>query len=102
MTAKYLLMIKHIVSIQLKDEDKDKAQVLKKALEDLPSKIKEIRAFEVGLNISEAKSAFDLVLVSDFDSLDDLNIYRQHPEHVKVLELIARYKTASIVVDYQK
>jgi len=94
-------MIKHIVAFNLKAEHKNKAQVIKNELESLPAKISQILSFEVGINISEAETAFDMVLLSTFRSVDDLNIYRQHPEHLKVLDIIQLYKDQSMVVDYQ-
>ncbi len=94
-------MIKHIVSFKLKTEYKNKAQLIKQELESLPSKINQIRFFEIGINISDSISAFDMVLVSDFYSLQDLDIYRNHPDHIKVLDLIKLYKKESMVVDYE-
>ncbi len=94
-------MIKHIVSFKLKEEHKDKTQIIKKALEALPSKINQIIGFEVGINISDSVAAYDIVLVSEFISLKELNEYRIHPEHIKVTEIIALYKSESMVVDYQ-
>jgi hypothetical protein len=94
-------MIKHIVSFKLKDEFTNKASLIKDALDGLPVKILEIKTFEVGINIADTDSAYDLVLVSEFESLDDLNTYRVHPEHQKVVELIAKYKLTSMVVDYK-
>ena len=93
-------MIKHIVSIKIKEKSKDQIDLVKSALESLPAKILEIKLFEVGVNISSAKSAYDLVLISEFDSLDTLETYRIHPEHQKVLELIKKHKSTSMVVDY--
>lgn len=95
-------MIKHIVSFKLKPEYKDKAPQIKQALDSLPEKIFQIKYFQIGINISTAPSAYDLVLVSGFDSVEDLDIYRKHPEHVKVVEFIALYKAESMVVDYIK
>ena len=94
-------MIKHIVSFKLQEEYKDKAELIKQELEALPKKIKQIKTFEVGLNISEAESAYDVVLLSSFESIDDLNIYRNHIEHQKVLTIINAYKSESMVVDYK-
>ncbi len=93
-------MIKHIVSFKLKDEHKNKAEQIKKELEVLPSKIPQIKGYEVGLNISDSPAAYDIVLVSEFNSVKELDEYRMHPEHLKVTELIALYKTVSMVVDY--
>lgn len=95
-------MIQHIVSIRLKEEFKSKAEMIKRGLEALPEKINEIKYFEVGINISVSPSAYDLVLVSEFETLSSLKAYQIHKEHVKVLEMIKLYKLDSIVVDYKK
>jgi hypothetical protein len=93
-------MIKHIVSFKLKDDSKDRAEEIKKALETLPSKISQIKYFEVGVNISDSPAAYDVVLISEFDSVEDLNTYRLDPEHIKVTDIIRLYKSDSMVVDY--
>jgi len=92
-------MIKHIVSFKL--IDKDKAALIKIELDKLPSKISQIKMFEVGINISDSPAAYDLVLVSEFASVEDLNKYRMHSDHVKVADIIALHKTTSMVVDYE-
>jgi len=94
-------MIKHIVSFKLKDEAKDKTSLIKNLLERLPSKISEIKYFEVGVNISDSPTAFDIVLISEFESIDSLKNYQVHPEHLKVTDVIRLHKTSSMVVDYQ-
>lgn len=93
-------MIKHIVSFKLKADSIAQAPAIKARLESLTTKIEQIKFFEVGLNVSKADSAYDLVLVSEFDSLEDLEIYKFHPEHVEVVAFIKPYKLTSMVVDY--
>ena len=95
-------MIKHIVSFKLKEESKDKAELIKQKLEELSSKISQIKYFEIGINISDSPAAYDLVLVSEFLSVEELDAYRMHPEHIKVADIIALYKSTSMVVDYIK
>jgi hypothetical protein len=73
---------------------------IKADLDTLPSKIKEIKSYEVGVNINPNPLAYEIVLISEFDNFNDLNIYREHPEHVKVLELIGKYKDNSVFNDY--
>ncbi len=99
-------MIKHIVMIKLKEFSTDKEKTLKineikNGLENLPSLIKEIKFFEVGVNINPSERASDLVLVSDFDSLKDLDIYRVHPEHLKVVDVIKENAAKVTAVDYK-
>lgn len=98
-------MIKHIVMFKLKDksEGRDKAaniQLLKAMLEALPARIKEILFFEVGINFLQASVAFDLVLVSQFESIEALHSYQKHPEHLKVFDFVAKTCESRIVVDY--
>ena len=75
---------------------------IKTALETLPSKIEQIKSFEIGKNMIESERAFDIVLVSEFESLDDLKIYVDHPEHQKVVTLIRKYSEKTVSVDYEK
>ena len=99
------VIIKHIVMFKLKDksEGRDKAanvQLLKEMLEALPARIKEILFFEVGINFLQASVAFDLVLVSQFESIEALHSYQKHPEHLKVFDFVAKTCESRIVVDY--
>jgi len=98
-------MIKHVVMIKLKDypaamERKMKLDKIKAELDALPSKISEIKYYEVGINIAVSPVAYDIVLISEFENMKDLMIYRDHPEHKKVLETIAEAKENSVVTDF--
>jgi len=100
-------MIHHYVMIKLKPfsgkkERSKKAVEIKNALESLPALIEEIKYYEVGLNIIESERASDILLISSFESLEDLDTYRIHPEHKKVLELIAENAEKVTAVDYEK
>jgi len=99
-------MIQHIVMFKLLDkynEEKRKeiAEELKAALDELPSKIKEIKAYEVGVNISKSSNAYDLVLVSSFDSMEALETYRVHEAHQAVVAKIKEHKKNTVAVDYE-
>ena len=97
-------MIKHIVFIRLKAADDEKLKNLnqiKEALDNLPSQIPEIKSFETGINISDSSSASDFALIGEFNSKEDLETYKSHPEHLKVLDLISSLKGRTAVVDYE-
>ena len=98
-------MIVHIVMWKLKPEVQNRDEALQrigKALEGLPGEIAQIKGFEVGVpNLSASPAGFDISLYSRFDSLDDLESYRVHPEHQKVAELIQSLTGERAVVDYQ-
>jgi len=99
-------MIKHIVLLKLKSQNSTEvlqsiAYQLKTELENLKNVIPEIRFYEVGLNIFPEATPFDMVINSAFDSVDELNKYRMHPAHIKVLDFINEVTLQKAVVDYQ-
>ena len=98
-------MIRHIVLFKLKKTDHEQSLAgikneIKKRLESLPEKIEVIGSMEVGINVVSSERAFDLALVSSFDSLDDLETYRVHPAHQEVVDFIARYRDQTAAVDF--
>ena len=95
-------MIKHIVFWNLKEENKEaNALELKKRLEALVPLIPEIVKLEVGINVNPSDMAYDICLYSEFESMDTLNTYQNHPEHVKVGEFIGDIRTSRVVCDYE-
>jgi hypothetical protein len=74
---------------------------LKKRLDALPPVINEIKAFETGINMYSGPGIWDLVLVSEFESSEDLEKYRVHPAHRKVVEFFKTVKDISASVDYE-
>ncbi|MBI5178650.1 MAG: Dabb family protein [Nitrospinae bacterium] len=59
-----------------------------------------MRECEVAHDVIHAKNSYDVVLNSVFASTDDLETYRVHPEHVKVLDLIKEVCESTVKVDY--
>ena len=100
-------MIKHIVMWTLKDfgSDKEKSENLlkmKSEIESLPEKIKEIDfSAEVGINYNHSERAYDIVLISEFNSNEELDKYRVHPIHKEVVESINSIIEKVAVVDFE-
>ena len=99
-------MIKHVVMWKLKDfaegaDKKENAQKIKSKLEGLKDKIEEIKFIEIGININDSADSYDVVLYSEFDSIEDLKIYQSHPEHVMVGDFISKVRLERKVVDYK-
>jgi len=98
-------MIRHIVAFKLKDyptkEEKLRAaETVRTELLALPSKISVIRDFEVGINITDSPAAYDLVINSAFDSEEDLETYRVHPDHQAFIQFNKNYSVQKVIVDY--
>ncbi|MBI2851250.1 MAG: Dabb family protein [Chloroflexi bacterium] len=99
-------MIKHIVVWKLKDSaegasKKENALILKSKLEGLKRSIKEVKHLEVGFPMSDSVDTWDVALYSEFENVEDLDVYRKHPEHMKVVELLNKIQLERRLVDYQ-
>ncbi|MBD3263793.1 MAG: Dabb family protein [Candidatus Omnitrophica bacterium] len=99
-------MLKHIVMWKIKEHhlNKSKEQLVAEAksmLEELPRQIPAIVKLEVGKNISNNRSAYDLVLYSEFKDWQSLETYRSHPGHLEVVEHLRGMVERGCVVDYQ-
>lgn len=99
-------MIKHIVMWKFKDEAEgltktENIQKVKSMLEALPQKIDFIREMHVEVNVNPKEGMFDAMLISAFDSIEDVEKYRVHPEHKKISSYVALIKTDRASVDYE-
>lgn len=98
-------MFKHIVMWKLNEDTsdqskKDSAELIKSALEQLPSLISEIVSYEIGINLQDGERTFDIVLISEFKNRNDFEIYRTHPEHIKAVEIIRELSQKTHFVDF--
>ncbi|WP_194190891.1 Dabb family protein [Clostridium chrysemydis] len=95
-------MIKHIVTWNIKEENKEEnMKEMKRMLESLKGKIEEIVDIEVGININKSDAKKDIVLFSEFKSLKDLDIYQNHPLHLEVGKFVKEIAIDRNVVDYE-
>lgn len=99
-------MIKHIVMFRLKDSAEghskaENARKLKILLEALKEKIPVVKCLEVGINVGKSASASDIVLYSEFDDMQALEVYREHPEHKKAVDFITKVCSEKRVIDYE-
>lgn len=99
-------MIKHIVMWRFQENagghsKTDNLKAAKEALDTLPSKILKIQDYQVGINFVESDAAYDMVLISAFQSKDDLDAYRAHPDHVAVAQFVKSIVYERATVDYE-
>ena len=96
-------MVVHIVMFKFHEDNKKlNIKKAKEILEALVEKISPLNTMEVGIDFNQSERAFDLCLYSTFDSVEGLNEYAIHPEHLKVVEFIKSVTIESKVVDYIK
>ena len=99
-------MVRHVVMFKLKEfaspvEKQAKLDEIKTKLEALIDKIDVLRKIEVKFNCNSDES-WDLILITELDSLADVNTYANHPEHVAVAKgIIGPVKADRACVDYE-
>lgn len=95
-------MIKHIVMWKFKDEvvDADKLE-MKHRLESLKGVVPTLIDIEIGLDAVHSDASKDVVLYSEFESVQALKAYAEHPEHLKVVDFVKPLVCERHVVDYE-
>ena len=98
-------MIKHIVMWQLKDhaEGADKATnalKMKSLLDACAGLVPGMRAFEVAIAQPGLECTYDVVLYSEFDSMEALDAYQNHPQHVALKPFVGAVRSARQCMDY--
>lgn len=93
-------MIKHIVMWKFKKEEKENMKKFIKGLNNLKLIIPEIKYMETGININP-KNQYDAILISEFETMEDLEKYKNHPEHIKVSNLCKEIREDRQAIDYE-
>ena len=98
-------MLKHIVMWKFLDfadgrSKQENAILFKQKLESLVGVVEELKFMEVGINDGYDTMSYDIVLTSHFESLEALERYKNHPEHVKVSQFCVKVRESRVVIDY--
>ena len=93
-------MIKHIVMWKFKENEEKKMNEFLEGLNKLKNIIPEIKNMETGVNINP-KNEFDAILISEFETMKDLETYKNHPEHIRVSNLCNSIRTDRQAIDYE-
>ena len=94
-------MIKHVVVFKLKDEKKDELENFVQALKDLPAKIGLVKSYEVGVDSLKSPYSFDVVLISTYNSMEDLFKYKEHAAHDEFVEYMRTVCMPIKAVDFE-
>lgn len=85
-------------------DDVDDAHIaaVSAALDTLPGKIDMLRNYRHGPDVGISDGNFDYVVVADLDNADDFATYRDHPDHVAVIQgLLAGRVEQRAAVQYE-
>ena len=97
-------MIRHVVMWNFKPQAEGKSKeenmaVVKECLFALVPVISEIKKMEIGIDVRHTDASMDLMLLTEFESLDTLAVYADHPAHVKVAEYVRKVVDSRVVID---
>jgi hypothetical protein len=94
-------MVKHIVFFKLNDNSEESKREVKERLLTMKGKIKVLKDIEVGINFSNKERAYDIALLTDFESVEALNEYAVDPYHQEIIAFMKERASTSKVVDYK-
>lgn len=100
-------MIRHICMFKFKDEaggrtKAENIEITKSMLDKLPLTIPYIIRSETHVGADGQKpDNYDLMLISDFDSLETLEKYKVHPDHVAVGNFMRPVRISRTCIDYE-
>ncbi|MBN8788632.1 MAG: Dabb family protein [Terrimonas sp.] len=96
-------MLRHVVLFKFKESaTPDQVKKVEDAFKALPSKIKEVKAFEWGTNNSPEglNEGLTHCFFVTFASEKDREVYLPHPEHKAFVEILKPILDKVVVVDY--
>jgi len=74
---------------------------LKARLEALPKTIGELKKCELGVGFNQKDSRHDIVLYTELESREDLQVYLLHPDHKEVGKYVRSVVCDRVDVDYE-
>ncbi len=91
-------MIRHIVLFSLTDDSGPEGLELLASLEALPDRLPEIRGLMLGRLINDT-GQHQFAMTVDLDDAEALARYREHPDHVPVVEQLRALASEIVVAD---
>ena len=97
-------MIRHVVMWKFKETAegrtrRENMELVRERLLGLPALIPTIKRLEVGFDLRGTDSSYDVMLLTEFETLADLEAYIVHPDHQAVGPIVSPVVEARAVVD---
>jgi heme-degrading monooxygenase HmoA len=96
------MTLQHIVLFsypeELSDED---ATEMRRQVQEWPSAIPGFRALRFGRDLTDARTrGYQYLLYTEFDDVDALHAYQQHPVHQEFLAWVTAHECTPLAFDY--
>lgn len=82
-------MIINTLLIKLKERNNETIEKTKSVLLSMDGKIEVLRRIQVKVDIRRGESSYDMLLITHFSSMEDMEAYLINPVHVEVSKYIA-------------
>lgn len=97
-------MIRHMVMWKLKENGEGRTKQenmewIREHLYALLPVIPEIKRMEIGFDITGSDMSMDLMLLTEFDTVETMKCYAEHPEHLKVSAYVRKVIETRVVLD---
>ena len=92
-------MIRHIVMWKFRPGTEAEQEQFLSGLRGLQGVVPQLLRSEVAVNVGEGN--YDAVLVSEFESLETLEAYKNDPRHKAVSQLCKSIRVDRVAVDYE-
>ncbi len=98
-------MVKHIVMWKFKESAEGKTkqenmEIVRDSLYALVDKIDKIKKLEVQFDITHSDMSMDLVLITEFNTVEDMKAYAVDPRHLEVSAYVRRVIENRVLIDY--
>lgn len=92
-------MIRHIVMWKFREGTEQEQKQFLEGLRGLQGVVPQLLKSEVAVNVGEGN--YDAVLVSEFENLETLELYKNDPRHKAVSALCKSIRVDRVAVDYE-
>ena len=93
-------MVRHIVFFRFENPEEN-IPIVRESLYALKDKIPEIVHMQIGADFLHSGRSYDMALLVDFNSREDLEIYDKNPDHAKARVYIHAHRLDSKTVDFE-
>ena len=95
-------MIKHIVLWKFKENTENEREVFLERLLALNGVIPEIKNAEIKRNVNMNGDNYDAMLISTFDTIENMEKYKVDPRHLEVSSLCKAIRISRASIDYEE
>lgn len=99
-------MVRHIImfkflDVKNEDDQLQKANKIKATFAPLRNTINVVESYEIAINSRKTEYSYDVAIISEFNTWNDLDIYIEHPEHKNAILICKDIKKNKAIVDYE-